>query len=208
MKTASSIAALSIILSVAACTTTTKFSRVWKNPDYAGESLQDVLVLGISVEPAARVAYEDAMKNEFLTLGLNATSSYSLLPESGELSEERIRAAISDSNFDSVAVTSLFAVQKDTNYVPPRTYAVPNQYIYSGIYGGYMTSHRVVHKRGYYETTTRVQLWTNVYTTDEDEVLVWSGSSETIDPASQSDAIASATQYIAKRMANDGVIGR
>lgn len=191
------------MLGLAACGTVTTVPLVWKDPDYAGAGFQRILVIGVAEQPGTRRLFEDRFAAALAERGAAATASYALLPDPNRLGEERIRAAMTDGGYDAVIVTRLVDEEERTTVVPPRTYTVPG--FYTGYYGYYRRSWDVVHEPGYTRVVKVVRLETNLYAAASG-ALVWSGQSETLDPSSVADVIASATAAVAGQLADDGLI--
>jgi hypothetical protein len=181
----------------------TKIPIAWRNPVHEGVPFQKIFVIGVGENEASRRLFENRFAAA-LSAGVEASSpSYRLLPSSQRLTEDQVRDAIEGDGFDAVVVSRLLGVEKETTYIPPRTYVVPRAY--HGYYSYYETSWDVVHQPGYTETRTIVLIETNLYDVGSGS-LVWSGQSETFDPSSVEDIIDSVTQAVAKRLREEGLI--
>jgi len=138
-----------------------------------------------------------------------------VLPKSEQLEEDELRAAIAAGGFDGVLVTRLLSVDKEQEYTPASTYDNPRTRYYTtggggglygyGFYGFYGTTYAQVHEPGYFETSTTIRLETNLYSVATD-ALVWTGQSETVDPASIPDARESMTAAVAKKLKEERLI--
>ena len=106
-------------------------------------------------------------------------------------------------SFDGVLVSRLLSVNQSQEYVPPSTHTVPTSY--HGYYDYYGTSYALVHEPGYFKTNTTFRLETNLYSVPAGG-LVWSGQSETLNPASLTDVIDSMTAAVAKRLKEEKLI--
>jgi hypothetical protein len=207
MKTHHVCSLLAIVVALTACATVTKISGAWKNPEYQGGALHKLLVIGVGNNTANSRLFEDELAKALIAKGTMAAPGYRVLPDVEQLSEDDIAKAVEKDQYDAVIVTRLLAVDKDTPYVPPRSYAVPAPYMGMGYYGYYRTSYSIVHGPGYVRTDTTVRLETNLYESRTAK-LVWSGHSNTFDPPSVNDTIASVTRAITQRLAKDGLIGQ
>ncbi|MBW2542999.1 MAG: hypothetical protein JRF15_13005, partial [Deltaproteobacteria bacterium] len=134
--------------------------------------------------------------------GANAVPSYQLLPNPDRLSKESIQQAIRGRGIQGVVVTRLIGVDEREEYVPPKTYVTPNYYG-RGLYGYYGRSYEVTHTPGYTVNTTIVKLETHLYDASSAELL-WAAHSETLNPKSIDDGVASVTRKLSKRLAADG----
>lgn len=206
-----------ILFSAAACktTTATSISQSFRNPGFEETVFQKLFVMGVGKDQDQRIAFEDAFVAALVREGGGAEASWSMLPEATLLSEERIHAALDGGSFDGVLVTRLLSVDRNTTYTPPRRYSRPRTNFYQpgiawgmgfgGFYGFYGTTFTEVHKPGYFETSKTFRLETSLYSVATND-LVWTAQSETIDPKSISDLLASMTSAVAKRLASEGLI--
>jgi hypothetical protein len=202
------------ISALASCSkTTTNISQSYRNPGYEETVFKELFIIGVAENPESRQAFEDAFVKAIADEGGAAQSSGSLLPQSEQLTEEEIRAAIAAGNFDGVLITRLLSVDKEQEYTPASTYNNPRTRYYSGgggmyghgFYGFYGTTYATVHEPGYFETSTTIRLETNLYSAANDG-LVWTGQSDTVDPESIPDARESMTTAVAKKLKEEKLI--
>jgi hypothetical protein len=199
---------------LAACSKTkTSIPQSYRNPGYEQTVFKKLFVIGVAENQESRQAFEDAFAKAIADEGGAAQSSWSVLPQSEQLTEEEIRAAIAAGNFDGVLITRLLSVDKDQEYTPASTYNNPRTRYYSGgggmygygFYGFYGTTYAKVHEPGYFETSTTIRLETNLYSAANDG-LVWTGQSDTVDPESIPDARESMTTAVAKKLKEEKLI--
>ena len=199
---------------LAACSKTkTSIPQSYRNPGYEQTVFKKLFVIGVAENQESRQAFEDAFAKAIADEGGAAQSSWSLLPQSEQLTEEEIRAAIAAGNFDGVLITRLLSVDKDQEYTPASTYNNPRTRYYSGgggmygygFYGFYGTTYAKVHEPGYFETSTTIRLETNLYSAANDG-LVWTGQSDTVEPESIPDARESMTTAVAKKLKEEQLI--
>jgi hypothetical protein len=202
------------ISALTACNkTSTHISQSYRNPGFEETVFKNLLVIGVAENQESRQAFEDAFAKAIADEGGGAQASWVLLPQSTQLEEEQIRAAIEGKNFDGVLITRLLSVDKDQEYVEPKAYNNPRTTYYAGggglygygYYGFYGTTYAKVHEPGYFETSTTLRLETNLYSLATNG-LVWTGQSETIDPESIPDARASMTAAVAKKLKEEQLI--
>jgi hypothetical protein len=206
-----------LLVAISACkTTATNFSQSYRNPGYEETVFKKVLVIGVAQDAPGRKAFEDALTAAIAKEGGTAVPSYAVLPDDEKLSEDDLHAVIERDGVDGVLVTRLLSVDKETtNYTPPKQYNNPKTryypggwgygYGYGGFYGFYGTTYVAVHEPGYFETSTKLKVETNLYSVATNE-LVWTGQSETIDPDSIEDARASVTAAVAKKLKAEQLI--
>lgn len=202
---------------IGACksSTATQISQSFRNPGFEDTVFQKLLVIGVGKDQEQRIAFEDAFAAAVAQQHGVAQASWSILPESALLSEEQIYGAIDDGRFDGVLVTRLLSVEQSRTYTPPRRYHRPRTTFYAagpawgmgfgGYYGFYATTFTEVHKPGYFETSKTFRLETNLYSAATND-LVWTGQSETLDPKSASDLLASLTAAVAETLRSEGLI--
>jgi hypothetical protein len=79
------------------CATPTTLDAQWVNPEYAGKRpLRNVMVMGAVRDSSSRRIYEDRMVAALTALGVRAVPSYTVLPDDGPVTEERLRRAVAD----------------------------------------------------------------------------------------------------------------
>ncbi len=197
---------ISIVLMVAfgvSCATKTRVSSQWLSPDYEGGPMHRILVVGVAETPLGRRTYEDRFAEALRAGGADAVSSYQLLPSRDRLTKEALEGVVRREGFDGVIVTRLLEVAEETTYVPPSSHVVHS----AGYYGYYGRHYDVVHTPGYTRTTEIVRLETRLWNAD-DAQLAWGITSDTFDPTSTTDAIASVTKKLVKKLSEDGLLAK
>ena len=207
--------ALLMLCTLAACNKAqTNISQSYRNPGFEQTVFQNVLVIGVSSTEEGRKAFEDAFVKSIANQGGTAQASWGVLPKDTQIEEEELRATIAAGNFDGVLVSRVLSVDKEQEYTPASTYNNPRTRYYSGgggglygygFYGFYGTTYAQVHEPGYFETSTTLKLETNLYSVATDG-LVWTGQSETVDPASLADARESMTTAVTKKLKEERLI--
>jgi len=187
------------------CGTKTRVSSQWLSPDYQGGPMHKILVVGVSETSLGRRTYEDRFAGALRDGGADAVSSYQVLPTNDRLTKEQLEGVVRRDGFDGVIVTRLLEVAEETTYVPPSTHVVPS-YGY-GYYGYYGRNYDVVHSPGYTRTTEVVRVETRLWNA-ADSQLAWGITSETFDPTSTDDAIASVTKKLVQQLSKDGLLAK
>jgi hypothetical protein len=103
-----------------------------------------------------------------------------------------------------VIVTRLVDVDETTTVVPGSTTVYPTGGRY-GYYGHYGRSYDVVSSPGYTRTNTTVRLETQLWNAENSQ-LAWGIISETFDPKSTDDGVASVTTVLVAKLAKDGLL--
>mgnify|MGYP001820389158 CR=1 FL=1 len=204
-----------VIIGGCAKKTTTTFSQSYRNPGYEQTVFKRLLVIAIAGDPESRKKFEDSLASAIAGQGGTAAPSYTMLPEGEQVSEEQLYEVIQREGVDGVVLTRLLAVEKDSNYTPPKKYSKPRTryypagpgwgYGYGGYYGFYGTTYAQVHEPGYFDTSTTLKLETSLYSVATND-LVWTGQSKTIDPESIDAARASITEAVASKLKSERLI--
>jgi len=183
------------ITMIAGCgASSTSLVQVWTDPSISGGGIDKILIIGMAKTETQRRVFENEMSALFQQQGLKAVSSFTLLPElpgANDSGHESVRATIVAKGFDTVLVTSLLDITKETTYVPGSTQVVHNYWGHPHdyrFYSYYDRSYTVVHDPGYIVEDTIVSLETNIYDVAS-EALIWAAVSETFNPASTEDAV-------------------
>ncbi len=176
---------------------TTKLTGVYKDSTYTGGSLSSVLVVGVAENLRNRKMFEQFFAEQFKNNGVEAFSSADVIPSDKKLDKNTIKNLAEKLGADAVLVTHLEAVEEKGEYIPDAY----NQNLgrhYSRVYGH-------VHDPGYYVTHQYVRLENNLYEI-KTEKLIWSSSSETINPESANEVIESLCKVVMKNLRANGLI--
>src|SRR4029453_15000138 len=76
----------------------------WRDPQFAGQPLRSVLVIGVARSQSNRRVFEDGFAQALRAQGVAATASYPLLPEEGAIGNARIKQAVAQSGADAVLI--------------------------------------------------------------------------------------------------------
>lgn len=180
-----------------ACTTSTHLTSSWKQDNAGTKSYDKILVLGVTERQAARSAGENALVEELRKHGINAQPSHAVFPEyrGKKATKEELQGSMAEKGFDGIITITLLDIEEDQHYVPGSTYVEPayvyrrypvyynRGYIYRDwpFYNYYSTMYQTVYEPGYYVSTTKVFIETNLYDVQTGE-LVWTAQSESVDP--------------------------
>jgi len=164
--------------SLTCASTTTNLTWVWKDDQYQGGLLDDVMIVGITKNPIRRKMFEDAFVKQFKSNGVNAVSSAAVIPPEEALTRDQVLVEVEKLGLDAILVTHLTAMQSKEKYVPPSTSAYPHPaYARFDIYS-YATGEYTKYG-GSYTNRTDLHLETNIYEA-ESQMIIWSGKSQTI----------------------------
>lgn len=113
------IAAAVTVAAVGCATRATSLDAQWVNPEYAGKrSVRNVMVLAAIRDTTNRRIFEDRMVTALDAAGVKAVQSYKFLPESGPVTEEQLRRAVSNAGVDHAMVTRVINVTTEVNVSP------------------------------------------------------------------------------------------
>jgi hypothetical protein len=184
-----------------------KLAFTWKNPNYAGGSFKNILVIAMNGRASARADFEDRVVKEFARPGVTIVPSYSLMPRPNAtpLDPDDIRGYVHDLKFDAIVVSRITKAQKKTTEVSADPF--PFYPYYATFYGYYGYLAPLVYDPTYLQTDFDLQVETNLYATNApDGLLVWTGTTDTFDPRSSTDAINSIAKILTKQFEKDKLI--
>jgi hypothetical protein len=185
----------------------TKFVFTWMNPNYLGGHFKTILVLGINGKAVNRAEFEDRLSAEITRPGIAAIPSYSLLPRpnSTPLVMSELRDVVQGQNIDAIIATRLIKVKKSVTEIPGQVYT-PYPY-YNSFYGYYGTIYPEVYSPDYLRVERTAQIETNFYSTlKPDGELIWTGTSDTVNPQSPSKAIDAVAKLIVETLEKQKII--
>ncbi len=185
-------------VALAACAATQKTAE-WRDPSYAGQKFDDILVIGVANKGTVRRMFESNLVDALAQKKITAVPSFSIMAQDQKISEAAIKAAIAGKQIDAVLVTHLVGVEQKEVYRPP---------MYSpgfGYYGYYSSAYARVYEPGYYERYQVVKLETTLYDV-KTEKPVWSMQSDTIDPEVDEKLIKSTINAVIKALSEQALI--
>ncbi len=166
------------LLMLASCASTTLQSQ-WRDPGYTAGPFKKIFVIGLSArDVTARRIFEDVMVAKLMAAGVQAIPEWQHLGSDGQVPEGVVSAAVDATGAAAVLMARLVAI--DTRYsVTP--VAVPGPGFgwygrYAGWYSGWYAAPQVTQ----YDV---VIVETSLFDT-KTKRLVWSATSQTVDPAS------------------------
>ena len=164
-----------------------------------------ILVLAVAADPITRAAYEDVIAGELSLRGATAVASHLSFPE---LPKERgpFEARLQSEGFDAVTVSRLVGSDSKVKVQEGHT-SYDTTYQGSDWWGGYWYTYEKVFVPGYLKTETRVRARTDLWrTSGQGGRLVWSGTSETLDPRTAAQAAREVGVAVAKALAKAKLI--
>lgn len=199
---------------IGACSTSTRITASWKDPDVnaAATANKSVLVTAMTRNMEVRTKLEDALAAKAAELNIEAVKSSDVFTPDffQEIpSRDELLSRIRETGVDAILTVSLIDTESETRYVrgSARYSPFPAYTWYGGFYSYFNYWYPIMYEPGYYVTDKTYFLETNLYSTETDR-LIWSAQSETMNPGSI-DAFAS--QYpdvLLERMMQDGLLAQ
>jgi hypothetical protein len=183
--------------------TTTSLVNMWKDPSAPRQPLNSVLVVTLRKSPTSRRLWEDGFVASLKRHGVKATPSYQLFPGAAPDTAALIDA-VRSRGFDGLLVAHEVSATNETHYVSGYLTAEPVAYL-SPWTGHYYSYYARVYAPGYLETDHVVRYETEVYETREGGQLVWSGTTESINPASGAQVNKEIAHVVVPELINSGV---
>lgn len=188
---------LALVVLTAACASTT-LTGAWRNPAYSGGAFHKLLVVGATESPTDRRVFEDTFVAALRDAGVEATASYSLIPQEGKIDEPTLKNAVREHGLDAVIMTRLVRIDTQTVVTPSYVSTLPSLRYRDSLYGYYSTAWPPYgmpsEAREYKSAVLETTLWNAA-----DSKLVWSGTTSTFAPSS----VQSTTADFAKVMISE-----
>lgn len=170
--------AAALLCGAGGCASGPQIVNDWRDPQFKGPAFRKVAVVGITDRETNRRIFESAFVAKLQEKGVEAVPSYDVAPADTKMSREEIERLVADANVDAIITTRVVDRSRRTEFSAG---AYPSHY--RDYYGFYDYSWGYYHDPSYVYRYEVVSLETNVYET-RDYRIVWSGTSETVDPAS------------------------
>jgi hypothetical protein len=186
---------------------TTQLTSMWKDPSYNSPPLKKLMVIALRKDPVNRRMWEDAVVTALVKEKTTAAAvpSYRIFPD--DLPRPEVVAAkAKDLAIDGVLIIS--KVERDTliNKVVGYTTQEPVTEFRKD-WRVYVTRFETVYHPGYTETSLAVSVRTDLLLTQGDEGrMVWSATSNSIDPTSRDAFRTGVAGLVAKELAKASLI--
>ncbi len=196
--------ALAAALAILTACTSTSLVNMWKDPVQPRQPLHTMLVVTLRRDVAARRIWEDDFVSALKSQGISATASYTIFPDAAP-DTAALAASVRSRGFDAVLLAHQLPTNTETHYVPgylsnePVTYLSP----WTGHYYTYFTD---VYAPGYTETNRVVRYESEVWMTRGSGRLIWSGTTESINPSSADQVHQEITDIIVPALVKSGVM--
>jgi hypothetical protein len=161
-----------------------ELSNMWRNAKYEGPPVKSAFVLAERKDPLSRRLWEDAFVQQLARHGVAATASYTVYPD--QLPDtSAVRSYVGQKGYDALILTYREGRETVTKYTAGYVETEPRT-LFRPMWGTYVTYYQGVYVPGYAETTTVVNVGTEMWRSGGDDggTLVWMGSSRGVDPSS------------------------
>ncbi|HSY66485.1 MAG TPA: hypothetical protein VK829_17975 [Terriglobales bacterium] len=185
----------------------TKLAYSWRNTNAPSGPFKNIMVLALNGQAANRAQFEDVLTAAITKSGVQAVQSYSLIPRPNltPIDMDQLRNVVQGQGFDAVLVSRIVAYHKTVTEVQDPIF--PLEPYYATLYGYYGFASPMVYSPTYLQTEQKVQVETNLYATAKPEgVLVWTGTSDTVNPRSVNDAINAIVRLVAQELQKQNLI--
>jgi len=193
-----------VAITAVSCGTSSSLVQRWSEPSYVGKKGQKLFILALAQNERNQKTWEDAFSQALLMVKVQPIPSSTAFAFGASLDSTTLKQHVHASGADLLAVSRLVDVEKEQVYVPGSTYYTPAP-AYYGYYGYYYNSWGMTSTPGYYQEQKVYSLETNVYDVAT-EKLVWSGLTETVDPATAQDVANSVIALIVDDMLQRKII--
>jgi hypothetical protein len=198
-----------------ACSSSTKITGSWVNPDAKGhnENNKTVFIASLSRNMEVRTKLEAALANEAAKHNIKAIKSTDYFtPEFYESkpTKDQLLDQIKKTGADAILTVSLINKESETRYVPGSAspYApMPGFRWYGGFYTYYNYWYPYLYDPGYYVTDKTYFLETNLYDANTED-LIWSAQSETVNPSSIDAFVKEYPKVLVNRLEADGLLAK
>jgi hypothetical protein len=177
---------------------------MWRDQSVPRAAINNVLVVSIRRDAAGRRNWEDGFVSSLRAHGVKATASYTIFP-AGAPDTSVLAAAVRGTGYDGVLLSHQVEGSTEARYVPGygTTEPVYGVNLWSGHYSTYYAR---VYSPGYIETDQIVRYETELYLTRARDRLVWTGTTESINPSSSKQINGEIADIIVPAMIKAGVV--
>jgi hypothetical protein len=190
-------------LTAGCSSTNTSLVNMWRDPDYR-QPMSKLLIIGIQKDQATRRNWEDRFAEELVQHGVAAVPSYSLFP--GDLPDtQRVIEVVRREGYDGVVMTRPLSSTVESRWVSGYVREIPTLG-YDPWYGVYYNYYRRVYEPGYVEADRVVRYEINLWSTSEPGRLVWTGTTESVDPTSAEQVSREISAKIVPELEEQGVL--
>jgi len=200
------LATLSIaVTAVAALSAAITFTSTFKSPDAGGVSFagKKVAALVISNDDSLRVAGEEALVRELTARGMQAVSTYRMVPKEELRSAETARPWFERANVEGVVAVRPISAETRPAYTSG-LWASPN---YGTLWGYYGYGWSTVYVIGTAPKETTIAVETTIYSLPRNQLL-WAAVTETKNPRTLAEFVKELAKETTEEMRKQGMARR
>ena len=212
LSTRLTIAGIVAVALLAGGCSSSQLVNMWKDPEHPQKPIEKAYVVGMKKDPARRRLIEDAFVAELTRVGLTAVPSYrdfaTVLPDTQQVTD-----VVKRDGFDGVVVVVPLGVETRETYVPGYVTSYPTAYYGGygygsyGYWGGYyQPAYATVYQPGYVERDDIVRIRVDVWSIDQNGMMVWSGTTESVNPSSVEQLRKEVIQLVVPELRSKNVI--
>lgn len=191
----------------------TKMIDSWKSSEYTNYQPKKVLIVGMTDNLTARKIFEQNLKNEFMSRGIEAVESYDVFGRAfmdSKQTEEQINQEVNrlvGEGYDSVFISAVKGVDEKTSYSG-------DQFVtgyYWRRFGRYYYRYQDVYfQPGYYKDYKVYHIEASLYNLklNNDKSLVWVASYNIVDPNSINTTVNDYVETIIESLENESIIAK
>jgi hypothetical protein len=184
----------------------TQLVNLWQDPSYTVAPMHKILVMAVRKDPLIRRMWEDAFvaAADNKSTGTVLVASYQLFPN--EMPEPSVMdELVAKEGIDGVLVVARMERDTLTSEMPGYT---ANEQVteYRPKWNIYVTRYKMVYHPSYVDTTNAVSVRTDLLLAKDQGQLVWSATSQTIDPSSRQEVRNSVVDIAIKQLRKSGFI--
>lgn len=186
------------------CSHSTQVQQSWKDPELTQIQYQKFLAVAITADGATRRNAEQALV-EALPAG-KVAPGYQFIEDAESLKQPgQVRAAIQEAGADALVTLRFVSRREELDYVPGAP--LPASHVGFNSYWGRVYAPRgtVVVQTAEPIQRTYVLVETNIYDA-KTEKLVWSGTTETVNPSSVQKLVQDTVEALKREMVKQGLI--
>jgi hypothetical protein len=203
---------LLVILLLAACSTSTRITGSWIDPETKQKPSTDrsIFVVSMTRNIEVRTKLENSMAQQAALKNIKVVKStdqfspefYQKLP-----TKEQLLARIRRTGVSTILTMTLINKDSQQRYVRGGAMYMPYRYYggFGGFYNYYNFMYPTIFDPGYYVTDKRYFLESNLYDVAT-EKLIWSAQSETVNPGSIDNFVRDYPKVVVAQMVKDGLL--
>ena len=179
---------------LAASCASTDMTSTWTDSTARGASLSKVAVVCLTKDPGLRRMAEDTTATNLTSA--QAVPSYQIVGDADLKDRETVKRKLKAAGMNAVLVMRMTGITKEVSpmYGPYGSFDGYYDYDAAGIYAP-----------DYLQTDTIVHMISNLYDLDQNK-LIWSGVSQTFDPASAKSYMNDVSKAVAKSLQKDRLV--